>query len=686
MTSLSMDQHKPTVWNSPPATTTRLDPKDFIGKKPSKVIPVPLEFRRRTHTTERDTLVHELEVEARCFLRPHSEQGRITSFEIFSAPGAGSNVEGAVARINHWISTAHAKSSDSSAWAKTRAWHYNQWYYNEVAEIGEVSRKQYTGSKPSPGDPEAPKYECIVEWPKEFSSADGQSFTPRDIFGNKLEALNKLRMQDRVWITLKPADGSWHVEIAGDDIHQVDEAKEHFMILIAKMHADNFGVQHAYNLILDRLEGLTVELQEGGDLGPNNTNRVVVPRLLPHPMMNDPGDFRQQNLHATQLSGLYHAIRTALENVRHRAGTFDFVVRLGSLALSGVAQDKIGKTYPKESFQKDIEGTVKLSVKKWLADDVSGYRILRRLMTKTKILEPTRSATYFGHMPSSLETTQPTFHGTWVFRDPNSADGVPHAAPTRHAGRPVPLNQLPVNSATARAPEKIIYVVQIDWTDDEEGEYEKGAPRYYRLETGEKGLQEHMDVNLLELGESRGWQFALESMVPVPLKTVPPILTNFADRLKMRPNYSPSFTESFAEWDATSTVKRCLQTGRLDSIYRFGLKGTCYKVELIAMWYPQKKLPIWGLSVRHSEWETHLAELESLSVGRKAGWDEDTMSMFFPQGGQSFADAKEALNTEELCLDDRKVPTGDGLAVLVNKLMAVSEVISSVTNEGGVRI
>lgn len=122
-------------------------------------------------------------------------------------------------------------------------------------------------------------------------------------------------------------------------------------------------------------------------------------------------------------------------------------------------------------------------------------------MTKTEILEPTRSATYFGHLPSSLEKTLPTFRGTWVFRDPNSADSVSRAAPARHAGRPLPLNQQPVNSATAQSPERITYVVQIDWTDDEDGEYEKGAPMYYKLEAGEKGLKEHMDINLLELGE-----------------------------------------------------------------------------------------------------------------------------------------------------------------------------------------
>jgi hypothetical protein len=205
----------------------------------------------------------------------------------------------------------------------------------------------------------------IVDWPKELSSADGQEFKPRDIFGNKLEALNKLRMQDRVWITLLPTNSNWQVEIAGDDIQQVVEAREHFMTLLAKMYADTFGVQDAFNLILDRLEGLEVELYEGADLGPYNTDAVVVPRLLPHPMMNDPGVYRQQDLHNTQLSELKLALKTSLEDVRHRSGTYDFVVRLGSLALSGVTEDKIGETYSKEAFLKDIEGTVTLNVKKW---------------------------------------------------------------------------------------------------------------------------------------------------------------------------------------------------------------------------------------------------------------------------------------------------------------------------------
>jgi hypothetical protein len=46
-----------------------------------------------------------------------------------------------------------------------------------------------------------------------------------------------------------------------------------------------------------------------------------------------------------------------------------------------------------------------------------------------------------------------------------------------------------------------MFVVQVDWTDDEEGRYEKGTPRFYRLEPGKGGPKKNMDVNLLELGE-----------------------------------------------------------------------------------------------------------------------------------------------------------------------------------------
>jgi nicotinamidase-related amidase len=143
----------------------------------------------------------------------------------------------------------------------------------------------------------------------------------------------------------------------------------------------------------------------------------------------------------------------------------------------------------------------------------------------------------------------------------------------------------------------------------------------------------------------------------------------------MKPKYDITSTESFAQWDITPTVKKHLEAARLDSIYCFSIRDTCYKAELTAMWYPQQRMPVWGLAVRHSEWATHLAELERLPVGRQASWG-DTMSTFFPDDGQSAS-----------CADDgAEALTGNGLSILTDKLLKLSDIVSSVTAAGGVQL
>jgi hypothetical protein len=176
--------------------------------------------------------------------------------------------------------------------------------------------------------------------------------------------------------------------------------------------------------------------------------------------------------------------------------------------------------------------------------------------------------------------------------------------------------------------------------------------------------------------------------MPIPTKTVSPVLTGFATRVSLKPKYDIRSSESFAEWDATPTIKKYLENARLDSIYCFGLKDTCYKVELTAMWYPRQKRPVWGLAVRHPEWATHLAELERLPIGRQADWG-DTISTFFPDHGQlsSYVDDSEDIKLERLRLDNRnELLPGDGLTVLIEKLMKLSEIVSSVTAEGEVKL
>jgi hypothetical protein len=156
----------------------------------------------------------------------------------------------------------------------------------------------------------------------------------------------------------------------------------------------------------------------------------------------------------------------------------------------------------------------------------------------------------------------------------------------------------------------------------------------------------------------------------------------------MKPKHDIRSSESFADWDATPTIKKYLENARLDSIYCFGLKDTCYKAELTAMWYPRQKRPVWGLAVRHTEWATHLAELERLPIGRQAEWG-DTISTFFPDRGQlsSYADDGEDIGLARLSLDSSdEVSSADGLTVLIEKLMKLSEIVSSVTAEGGVKL
>jgi hypothetical protein len=44
-------------------------------------------------------------------------------------------------------------------------------------------------------------------------------------------------------------------------------------------------------------------------------------------------------------------------------------------------------------------------------------------------------------------------------------------------------------------------VIQLEWTEDEDEDYEKMAPIFYRLKPGTIVPAEKMDINLLELME-----------------------------------------------------------------------------------------------------------------------------------------------------------------------------------------
>jgi hypothetical protein len=177
-------------------------------------------------------------------------------------------------------------------------------------------------------------------------------------------------MQDDVWITLlglqSSEDNKWQIEIAGHELSDVVAASEHLRTLLVQVQADSSGIQHAHNVILDEREGIVIQLQRDQDWWPNHADRVV-PRLLPDEMMNEPGTFRQEGLHSTQADSIRTAIESSLERIRSRKGAYDFAVRLGCVVLSSrhVGTDKIGQTFTKKAFLKDVSGPVELDVKKW---------------------------------------------------------------------------------------------------------------------------------------------------------------------------------------------------------------------------------------------------------------------------------------------------------------------------------
>lgn len=199
------------------------------------------------------------------------------------------------------------------------------------------------------------------------------------------------------------------------------------------------------------------------------------------------------------------------------------------------------------------------------------------------------------------------------------------------------------------------------------------------------------DDSQLTRTRSRAWSFALESMTPVMRSNVPPILNEFAQRVVAKPGFDVMSTQSFAEWDSTPSIRNLLLHGRLDKIYSFGVQNTCYKVELTAMWYPDQCFPCWGLAVRHIEWATHLAELEGLPTGHQANWGRNVLHTFLPNDGGSSAQTAEddfgigALRVDEHRPTPQRLPH-EGVRALVDILLQLSKIVTTVATGGGVRV
>jgi hypothetical protein len=204
-----------------------------------------------------------------------------------------------------------------------------------------------------------------VAWPQELLDAD--SVTPRDVFGNKLESLDSIRTDCKVFITLLPNRQDlppWSVEISGFHMDDVQTGEQYYRNVLQKVITQKFLGHEKVNMILDENEGIEVLIEQAEDWWPRKAF-MMKPRLLPTPMSDESGTFRSQGLHFTQLATAQHHIQRSLEAIRYEKGAYDFAIRYGCLALSNFPVDEIGKKYSLTSFTKGINTTIGCHVMKW---------------------------------------------------------------------------------------------------------------------------------------------------------------------------------------------------------------------------------------------------------------------------------------------------------------------------------
>ncbi|KAF2472162.1 uncharacterized protein BDR25DRAFT_313338 [Lindgomyces ingoldianus] len=625
------------------------------ARKPNRTVNVPIEYQPSMSWPDLERISKVLSVESGCEVVPRMENRQPTKFEIF---GQGLQLEAAVKVVNRWIENAPSKTPASSSWPKTSAFHANKWYYDTVKQMDMERKEKFKGEPPE----EAGLIRVVVDWPDELRR-DG--IDPASAFGNGLVALNPIRMDDEVYISFCPHRGPvLQVEIQGYEEAHVASALEHYENLVQKVQTIRSLSVLAINIVLDKGEGTEVVLRKIPSWWPVKIYNIY-PQLLPAVPPVAPkqgnqetkGEFRKKSLDPSHLVEIQKQITQVLECIRFERGYYDLTVRYGCLGLVGMADEEIGKTYKLPVFETSICGTrVTCLVTKWAGDQEFGERLLARLMAAGDILVPAKIGG-----PSKLSETRPTFQGTWMLQDPNST-------------RPVHPNAR--DQRTASQPKTI--VVQIDWTEDEEGMFEKMPLRFYHVKEGKIAPKEHLDINLMELGEGKAWHIGLESMVVVPKSKLSPVVVNFADGVRMRSGDAANLhsKESFAQWSTTPSTR--LKGCRLDRVYTFRIRDTNYHVEARQMWYPCQTAPCWGVVVRHSEWSTHLNPLETLVSGRIVQFG-DTAKTFFPGDGGTSAAPAESSNDmpqiQNLDVEERE-PDVTGITLLVKALMRLSVVIN----------
>jgi hypothetical protein len=132
--------------------------QDALRGKPSRIIDVPPESRRRVLSNEREQLLQDVHLSTGCDVvaRWGKDHGAIYRFEIF---GSGLGLDRAVRLLNDWVSQALKRSEKSSAWAKLETHDADKWYYDEVERLDEEWSQQFKGPVPEAqeSDPIRPK-------------------------------------------------------------------------------------------------------------------------------------------------------------------------------------------------------------------------------------------------------------------------------------------------------------------------------------------------------------------------------------------------------------------------------------------------------------------------------------------------------------------------------------------------
>ncbi|KAJ4353293.1 uncharacterized protein N0V89_005020 [Didymosphaeria variabile] len=630
-------------------------------REPNRVILVPPEFRRQTKEIERARLIALWKSETGCEVIPQPEYGSgrlvITKFEIFGTTG---NLDDAAQKIEEWIRYSVSKTSETTAWAKIQAHIPKDWSQNHLKQEHVERKKKFIEDMKeeetetykrvvnycvcSPPCPYTKYLQITVDWPSDLLEA---SLSMKDAFGANLAKLDAIRMDEEVFIR---AVGLNQLEICGSDILRARSAEQRLKVLIEKVRAMiNSKVVYPKYILLDKREGSKdgVIYEKAENWWPEKDAHPVAPRLIRCAITSSqPGEY-WQDIQPHQYYDLQTEIQRALDIARYEKGFYDLSIRLGCLALKRNVSS-VGTKHATDEFMDDIinRRDMDFVVKHWLVDDEGGEEFLAHIMAADYLLEPTAAGTGFGfaNKPESLSETKCTLRGTWVFKDPNASQSISSD-----------------------------YVVQVHWTMDEDGMYEKEYIKFYRLGPGSPAPKENIDIKLLELGESKGWQFSLTSMTPVSKAVAPTALRRFADQTCLKPGYDIASKELFADFTDGSKNSLKLLRGRLDKIRTFGIRKTGYRVDVISMWYPGKKVPCWGLNVYHSDWRTHLATVEQLRPGECASWG-NTLGTFLPDDG--LFPAQWTAREEPSRLDDHGKPLPrDGIRLLMIKLMELSQVI-----------